>query len=171
MPIFVEWEWKEKTKTFLTIFHSWDDKKKTNLRMRTEKDDFETVVYLDDIQRGEFVPVETIPFEYQTTRAYLSWAPSHSEFCFLTEVLAYANLINGLKLNDKRKLIPKLEGKVNKCKGAEGREYVNFEVHSELLNSMPEGTMVSFARRNSISFEVRLEYLEYLRKLLKSYLK
>ena len=171
MPVFVEWRWMEKTETFLVIFHFWDDEKKPNLRMRIEaKEGFETVFAdPEDIQQEEFVPVVTNPFDLRP-RAYLSWAPSHPEFCFLTEVLTYANLINGLKPNLKGKLRPKLEGKVNKRKDNEGHQFVDFEVHSELLRSMPEGTMVSFAGEDRVSYEVRLEYLEYLRKLLKPYL-
>lgn len=171
MPIFVEWEWVKKTETFLTIFHFWDDKQKTNLRMRTEEDAFETVIPDPEAKRWrKFVSVITIPFEIDTSRAYLTWAPSHHEFCFLTEVLTYANLINGLKPEEKRKIRPYLEGKVERETDQEGHDRLYFEIHSELLNSMRERTMVSFAHGDRISFEVCLEYLEYLRNLLKPYL-
>jgi len=177
MPIFVEWQWQENTKTFLVIFHFWDDGQKTNLRMRIEEEGFETVadIYPDEEEKGEgeFVPIITLPHairDYPRTNTYLSWAPSHPEFCFLTEVLTYANLINGMKPNHKRKLRLKLEGKIIK-REEKGYEYFDFDVHRELFNSMPQGTMVSFAGQKGISFEVRLEYLEYLRKIVKPFLR
>lgn len=174
MPVFVEWKWIEKTKTFLAIFHFWDDGKKENLRMRIEEDGFETCEYVgsDEKEGGDLIPIDTFPHYisgYPRTKAYLSWAPSHPEFCFLTEVLTYANLLNGMKPNLKEKLKPKLEGKTLK-RNREGREYTYFEVDSRLFRSMPKGAMVSFAGQNGISFEVCLEYVEYLRELLKPYL-
>lgn len=174
MPVFVEWKWVEKTETFVVVFHFWDDGEKQNLRMRIKKEGFETCAYVgaEEGEDREFLPIETLPYyklSYPKTEAYLSWAPSHPEFCFLTELLTYANLINGLKPNLRRKLRLKLEGKTFREK-REGHEYTYFEIDSELLHSMPEGTMASFAGQNGISFEVRLEYVEYLRKMLKPYL-
>jgi hypothetical protein len=34
MPVFVEWRWREKTKSFLLIFHFYDDFSRTNLRIK-----------------------------------------------------------------------------------------------------------------------------------------
>jgi len=177
MPIFVEWKWVEKTKTFLAVFHFWDDEKKTNLRMRLEKEyeAFETCAYNDSgEEEGEFVPIETFPGLSggpgdSKTRAYLSWAPSHPEFCLLTELLTYANLLNGMKINDKEKFRPMLQGKTGKQE-IEGHEYISFQISSKLLHSMLKGRMISFAGQRGISFEVCLEYVEYLRELLKPYL-
>ena len=39
MPIFVQWEWKGRTKSFLVIFHFYDDFSKPNLRMKMKKYD------------------------------------------------------------------------------------------------------------------------------------
>jgi len=176
MPIFVEWKWVEKTETFLAIFHFWDDGQKNNLRMRIEEEGFVFVanVYEEDM-KYEFASVETLPHHfalpYPRTSAYLSWAPSHPEFCFLTEVLTYANLINGQKPNRRRNLRAKLEGKASKVKDKEGYEYTDYEVHSELLHFMSEKRMAVFTESKGISFEVCLEYLEYLRKILKPFLR
>jgi hypothetical protein len=175
MPIFVEWKWMEETETFLVVFHFWDDRKKPNLRMRVKEEGFETCGFTAEEQEGaEFVPIETFPYymlSYPDTNAYLSWAPSHSEFCFLTEILTYANLINGIKPPQRRKLRWKLQGKTIKEK-RKGRELVTFEIHVELLRFLPEGkgNMVSFIGQDGISFEVCLEYIEYLRMLIKPYL-
>jgi hypothetical protein len=171
MPIFAEWKWVENTETFLVIFHFWDDKRKTNLRMRTEEDAFESVACNPEAEQGSaFVPVITYPSESETSREYLTWAPSHPEFCFLTEILTYANLINGLKPKKKRKIRPYLEGKVTKETDSKGYYYVYFEIPSQLSNYIKEKSMVSFARNDSISFEVCLEYIDYLRNLLRPYL-
>lgn len=176
MPIFVEWQWKEKTVTFLTVFHFWDDRQKTNLRMRIEEEGFELAApYQENNLEEEFAPVVTMPYHqdlpYPRTNAYLSWAPSHPEFCFLTELLTYANLINGMKPNLKRSLRAKLEGKATKVKDKNGHEWNKHDVHSELLHFMSKKRMAVFTESKGISFEVCLEYLEYLRKILKPFLR
>jgi hypothetical protein len=172
MPIFVEWRWIEKTETFLAIFHFWDDGKKGNLRMRVKEEGFETLAYADydSISKNEFTSVMTAPYcglSYPRTKAYLSWAPSHAKFCLLTEVLTYANLINGFKLQVRKNLKAKLQGKTTK-EMQNGEVIVNDYIDSELLDAMPDNTIVSFGE--GFSFEVRLEYVEYLRKLVRPFI-
>jgi len=179
MPIFVEWKWVERTKTFLVVFHFWDDGKTRNLRMRRvegEFEAFETCVDTGEDEKDEdgFIPLVTCPGIWggpgdSTTKAYLTWAPSHPEFCLLTEVLTYANLLNGMKIHDKEKFRTKLQGKTSK-KEIEVHEYESLQIDSELYHSMPKLSMVSFATQHGISFRVCLEYVEYLRGLLKPYL-
>ena len=99
MPILVEWKWIEKTETFLVVFHFWDDREEENLRMRIVEEGFETLASVLASGEGTFgegeentVAVETAPYyqlSYPETKAYLSWAPSHAQFCLLTEVLPY----------------------------------------------------------------------------------
>ena len=43
--------------------------------------------------------------------AWMTWAPSHPELGLLMELLSYANIINGLKETEKRKLRVGLEGR------------------------------------------------------------
>ena len=81
-------------------------------------------------------------------------------------MLTYANLLNGMKARDKEKLRAKLQGKSDKQQ-IEGHEYTSIQVDSKLYSLMPEGSMVTFARQNRISFKICLEYIEYLRGLLK----
>jgi len=174
MPVFVEWKWVEKTGTFLAIFHFWDDGEKENLRMRVKETGFETLAWADyeNISKKEFTSVMTVPFcglTYPRTNAYLSWAPSHAEFCLLTEVLTYANLINGFKPPNRRKLRSKLQG-IKTIGIQDGKELVNYEVDSELLAAMPRNSIVSFAGQECFSFEIRLEYVEYLRKLVRPFI-
>ena len=174
MPVFIEWKWIKKTETFLAVFHFWDDGTKQNLRIRAEEWGFETCVYIGekDAPQEGFVPISTLPGylrEFPKFNAYLSWAPSHSEFCLLTELLTYANLLNGLKPAIRRGIRPKLEGKAL-TEEREGQKYIYFLLDAELLKKMPEGTMVSFAGQEGISFEVCLQYIEYVRKLAEPFL-
>ena len=125
MPVFVEWEWKEQTKSFLMIFTFYDDFSKPNLRLRKMK-----------VRRTSH-PKYDPPFKPVTT-----WAPSHLELGLLSEILAYANLINGLKLTEKRKLRDKLEGRKTVY---DGNEY------TLLCHLCPE-------------------YIDYLKKKLKPYI-
>ncbi len=174
MAIFVEWKWIEKTQTLLAVFHFWDSGKE-NLRMRIKEEDFETIAFteLDEssITDKDFAYIFTIPNgNYPRTNAYLSWAPSHAEFCLLTEILTYANLINGLKLNERIKVKECLQGRVTRYVDNEGHNRIDVYVHSELLKTIPEDSIVSFNHQKGVSFEVRLEYVEYLRKLIKPYI-
>ena len=48
MAIFVRWEWKERTKTFLVIFYFVDDRTKQNLRFRLKVvDDWKECIGLE----------------------------------------------------------------------------------------------------------------------------
>ncbi len=180
MPIFVEWKWIDKTQTLLVVFHFWDNGKKENLRMRIGEYDYENVADADWGKTGfmsdkEFTHIVTYPESdfgqaYPKTDAYLSWAPSHPEFCLLTEVLTYANLINGLKPHLRRDIREKLQGKLVKyVSKRDGQTYVDIAVHSKVLECLPVESIVTFKHQQGVSFEVRLEYVEYLRKLIRDY--
>lgn len=175
MPVFIEWKWVEHTETFLAIFHFWDDRTKQNLRMRNEEYGYETCVYIgeENVPREEYIPIVTIPAYIRSPTkldTYMSWAPSHAEFCLLTELLTYANLLNGLKPAVRKRIRPKLEGKAL-SEERKGRKYLYFLLDAELLKKMPEGSMVSFAQQEGISFEVCYQYVEYIRKLTEPFLK
>jgi hypothetical protein len=178
MPIFVEWKWIVKTQTLLAVFHFWDNGKE-NLRMRIKEGDFENFAYADYDKKSpmsdeEFTSIITVPEasfgqSYPRTNAYLSWAPSHAEFCLLTEVLTYANLINGLKPHLRLRVKEKLQGRTKKYT-QDGKTYINISLHCDLLNTIPENAIISFAHQEGVSFEIRMEYIEYLRKLIKEYI-
>jgi hypothetical protein len=176
MPIFVEWKWIENTQTLLVVFHFWDNGKE-NLRTRMRKYDFETVAHVDynkvaPTSDKDFTSIQTLPeygLSYPRTDTYMSWAPSHAELCLLTEVLTYANLINGLKPNNRLEVREKLHGRIT-SHFENGKAYQSIAIHSELLDFMPETSIVSFADQEGVSFEIRMEYVEYLRKLIKPYM-
>ena len=77
MPVFVEWQWKERTKSFLVIFHFHDDFSKPNLRIKKYENGHLFMLPPDEM----FTPL----------KAWMSWAPSHPDMALLTELLSYAN--------------------------------------------------------------------------------
>lgn len=100
MPVFVQWKWLEKTKSLLTIFHFHDDYSKPNLRL----------MKLDDFKTHCYSPKEELILK----KDWISWAPSHLDMALLMQLLCYANIINGLKPSEKKKLWFELEGRGDK---------------------------------------------------------
>lgn len=145
----------DKTKTFLVVFHFWDDGKRENLRMRKEEEGFETCCYIgeDASGEGELIPIDTLPGYcprgYPRTKNFLSWAPSHAEFCFLTELLTYANLLNGMKPQIKERIRPKLEGR----RHANDEKETYLEIDSKLFRAMSSGGMVSLRVRRALALK------------------
>ena len=83
MPVLVQWKWKEETKSYLVIFHFFDDFSAPNLRT--------TILGISKSHFGE-----DIDLSKRKSTPLLTWAPSHIELGLLSEVLSYANRINGL---------------------------------------------------------------------------
>lgn len=120
MPVFVEWRWKEETKTFLVVFHFYDDFSRTNLRVNSTPEKNHLTLFT-------FVGGDDFLDYVETKGAWLTWSPSHVDLALLMELLTYANIINGFKEAKKRNLIEHLEfrhrkgtlnelsGEVEKC--------------------------------------------------------
>jgi hypothetical protein len=102
MPIFIQWKWKEETKTFLVIFHIYDDYSRANIRARKMR--FECSEEEPNRNVYGYFPEEFGSDQPNFTATVHTWAPSHSEMALLMNVLCYANIINGLKEYRKRKL-------------------------------------------------------------------
>jgi len=96
MPVFVEWKWQERFKSFLVIFHFHDDFSRPNLRVKK-------------YEKGRLFMARHSKV-LSAKKAWMTWAPSHPELALLTELLSYANRINGLKEFEKGELRAKLEG-------------------------------------------------------------
>lgn len=105
MPILVQWKWQEKTKTFLVIFHFYDDFSKPNLRLKKRILDG-----VDTFQTKQFstYPVternRNAPKEWKIEKPILTWAPSHIDLALLSDLLTFANIVNGLPDDVKRDL-------------------------------------------------------------------
>lgn len=157
MAIFIRWEWKEETATFLLIFYFIDDKTQENIRFRFKvvNKNIEPIVLLEDPTNNPDVPSQPI----------MTWAPSHLEIALLGEVLGYANIINGLKEREKRKLREKLEIQV-KEKDPYPFESRNFD--DLVRDAPPSTTMIAFEGTNDWFFCSKLnsEYVDYLRKVM-----
>ena len=157
MPILVQWKWKERTKSFLVIFHFDDDYSKTNLRMN-------------------YVYSVTFPVQIDKSRrkAIMTWAPSHIELGMLGEILRYANIINGLNRTEKRELKDKLQG--TKAKWEEKGEKDSLlkdikEIYEkagiEFLSAKPNLDTKEW----EFIIELCPNYIDYLKKILNPYLK
>jgi len=144
MPIFVQWIWKERTKSYLVIFHFFDDYSKPNLRITKKKYRFMEHLH------------------YPQNKAWMTWAPSHVELGLLGELLRYANIVDGLSETEKGKLRNVLEGKA-------------FEDIWSLRNELPEDKIIFLdyepvTGESIFVVELCIEYVDYLRKLLKPYI-
>ena len=161
MPVFVEWEWKERTKSFLVIFHFCDDFSKPNLRMRK---------YV----KGELFTIS--PSEVlEPKEAWMTWASSHQELALLSDVLSYANIVNGLKESEKKSLRTKLGG-VEKVRREHDKEIHEFELDKNAENKIAIFYIECRRPKHETHIvhccaELCPEYIDYLKKILKPYLK
>jgi hypothetical protein len=168
MPVFVQWKWIERTKTLLTIFHFYDDLSKPNLRLMK----FDGGLTAFHSPKGYF----------EAKKAWISWAPSHPEMALLMQLLSYANIINGLKPSEKKKIWLELEGKgdiLDTCpeddlpKIGQSRQ-----IRKEIGNDKKVILYVEFFppfreedHQLCTCVELCPEYIGYLRKTLNRYLR
>lgn len=97
---------------------------------------------------------------------WLAWAPSHVEVGLLSEVLRYANIIDGIDESKKRALRPHLEI----VKGEED-PYKLWTVAFLLPENKKELVYFSEEEEPYHCAELCPEYIEYLKNILKPYLK
>lgn len=170
MPVFVEWRWQERTETFLLVFHFLDDFSRPNLRIKKyEKGKREVIIN---------APKRKIR---NPREAWMTWAPSHVELGLVMELLSYANLINGLKKAERRKLKVQLEGreKVIVVRPRPSFDFVTHIVDPEEIKSKvgKDKKYVTYVDEPEKDLGLRScvelcpEYIDYLKNLLKSYLK
>jgi hypothetical protein len=174
MPILVQWKWQERTKTFLVIFHFYDDFSKANLRLKGRQ--LFTKEIGDNILLLSPTPQESSPALKPFKKKNLpimTWAPSHREVALLSDLLSYANIIGGLSGNIRRNLRHNLE--IVK-KGEEGFviDWKTIDALFERIShpyifvgfDLKKGEMEKFC-----CFELCPEYLDYLKEIVKPYLK
>ena len=171
MPVFVEWQWKERTKSFLVIFHFYDDFSRPNLRIKK-------------YEKGhlwKLTPNKAI----DPMKAWMTWAPSHPDLALLTELLSYANIINGLKESEKRDLRTKLgvarlehvDGELGVViYSPYGQEEMEIEdkitvIYSQKPNNDSKKSTYPTEVPLHVCAELCPEYIDYLKKVLKPYLK
>lgn len=199
MPILVQWKWVERTKSFLVIFHFYDDYSKTNLRLKkrifvgSSKWGYASLPRLPVPEYKTAISRESkrmIKFGmFKTEKSAMTWAPSHPELAYLSQILSYTNIIDGLDVAEKRELRTKLEV-VDRKNGIDGLILPEdfFEVEAffskdqtgnerEALALIGKKTLAGFdVEKNGqtdhfFCYELCPEYLDYLRNVLKPYLR
>jgi hypothetical protein len=164
MPIFIQWKWEEETTTFLVIFHFFDDYIKTNIRFRKKRLESES-----DKRVYQYYPINhgrksVRPAQFKSV---MTWSPSHLELALLSDLLSYANIINGMKEDKKRKLINILQDplfKIELSGWAENsaREYKK-KGRFYLISYGQEVTEDLYCA------ELCPEYIDYIKEFLKQY--
>jgi len=176
MPVFVEWRWKEQTKSFLVIFHFYDDFSSPNLRIK--KYEKGTIA----IQIKSPYPEDPYSWSIEPRKVWMTWAPSHPELGLLMELLSYANIINGLKETEKRKLKIELQGRTPLAEMVRK----GFAPEDELIRgACPDDikSKIGKDKKTVVYFEPEVEpivlhfcvelcpeYIDYLKTVLKPYL-
>lgn len=166
MPIFVEWDWQEKTKTFLVIFHLYDDFSRPNLRIKR-------------MNKSNTVRVATQKGDISSSvRTWTTWAPSHRELGLLMELLSYANVINGLKENEKRELKLELQGrKTIYDEGITDEVVLDFVIDAKEIRKRIGADKKTVIYQNEeygtahFCVELCSEYIDYLREMLKPHMR
>jgi hypothetical protein len=176
MPIFVQWKWVERTRTFLAIFHFIDDYAQSNIRIRRRKVAKKVIgcprwiLYPSNEEIDDFLKEEKY---LESNSLAMSWAASHVEIGLLGELLRYANIIDGLDASQKRSLRRKLEIHVDLDE--ERSEF--FEEEFTTVSKRLRNRILTLFERDKTgerlcSFCYRLcsEYIDYLKEILKPYL-
>jgi hypothetical protein len=165
MPVFVEWKWQERFKSFLVIFHFYDDFSRPNLRVKK-------------YEKGHLFMARHSKV-LSARKAWMTWAPSHPELALVTELHSYANRINGLKEFEKGELRAKLEGVRKGGYDSETEEYdadLVIADASEILKEIGEGKFrFIYIERDEPELDLCLcvelcqEYIDYLKKTIEKY--
>jgi len=186
MPILVQWKWQEKSKSFLVIFHFYDNFSKPNLRCKMERIVNRDVI---SVQHGinfrhatkKLVhPRVYDKFDTSIPKPVITWAPSHVELGYLGEVLRFANIIDGLEKSQKESLRPFLaaESPDTLVEQHYVYDYYDNKRLQELRSVLDEkhglfclekeNDEIEFAFRG---FELCYEYIDYLGEILKLFLR
>lgn len=164
MPIFVQWKWVRRTKTFLVIFHFYDDFSRPNLRLKTQNTLGKLIHRVSDVEHLEHL--------YPQTVTTMTWAPSHVELGLLGELLRYANIIDGLDESEKTDLKDKLVGVQTTFQSEDGKYYEWKIVKNEKIRKLKFYVSPDVKKKEwAFCCELHPEYIDYLRNLLKPYLK
>jgi hypothetical protein len=172
LPILIQWKWEEKSKSFLVIFYFYDNFSKPNLRFAERnlshfKDlpeaQFFNLSSENEIQsEGKSKPIKT---------QLMTWAPSHRELALLSDLLHYANMINGLPETIRRDLRFDLEVFVD---SGNNTFQIDEDVIEKLDSRLTKPNFMLGRERNKdgnmetvCCHQLSSEYLDYLREITK----
>jgi len=157
MPVLIQWKWQEKTKTYLVIFHFLDTLSERNLRMKNVL-----------MSKGKYGDKEVV-FESPQPKLtpLMTWAPSHLELGLLSEVLSYANIINGLNYEKKSEIRKWLEGWAYPIV-KEKKQFIATITDIQLLEASQFRQLIYHTKEGIHQcFWLTPEYIEYLKTVLK----
>lgn len=177
MPILVQWKWQEKTKSFLVIFFFYNIGSSSNMRFGTIK--FEKGIKTPELDFGDNLTLNdnSVCGVSQVNKSFaipmMNWAPSHVELGYLSEVLRYANIIDGLSEIEKRNLRIDLE--YSEDDPTLGRQYWGDQNRLAEIWEALERRATLFSRDTSGNVHFRgielcSDYIDYLKTVLKPYL-
>lgn len=187
MPILVQWKWQENTKSFLVIFHFYDDFSKTNLRCNLERIVNRNII---SVQKGVnfkyaidklISPSKYDHFDTATPKPVVTWAPSHPELGYLAEILRYANIIDGFDETKKQDIRPflasesRFQDKIDQKYAKDFTANKELEKLSDILFDKRE--LFCIEKENDEvdlvfrGIELCPEYVDYLREIVKIFLK
>jgi hypothetical protein len=177
MPILVQWKYQEKTKTFLVIFYFYDDGSSSNLRFGTIE--LKRGRQYADMKLGDSITLANksvfgIPEDKMSVKPMMNWAPSHVELGYLSEVLRYANIIDGLSEIEKENL--RLDLEYSEANPTLGKEYLGDQNHlSEIWDALESKAQLFCIEptygTHYRGVELCSEYIDYLKTVLEPYLK
>jgi hypothetical protein len=174
MPIYVQWKWNERRKSFLVVFHFYDDFSRTNLRIRKYTP--------TTIEGYEYSPIRISNINLSKNiglipqKAWMTWAPNIPEMGYLLEVLKYAFMINGgLSESEKRELRIKLEAREDSIVSGRRAYTVPKNIGNEIGKDKQvvviDESLTKPQEQPTICVELCPEYIDYLKEMLKPYLK
>ena len=165
MPVSVEWKWQERFKSFLVIFHFYDDFSRPDLKVKK-------------YEKGRLFMARHSKV-LGAKKAWMTWTLSHPELALLTELLSYANRINGLKEFEKRELRVKLEGVRMGGYAPQTEKYDADRViadASEILRKIGKDKLhFIYVEKDEPGLDLCLcvelcqEYIDYLKKTIEKY--
>jgi len=178
MPILVQWKYQEKTKTFLVIFYFYDDGSSSNLRFGTIKLERDSqnadMKFGDSITLADKSVFGILEDKKMFVKPMMNWAPSHVELGYLSEVLRYANIIDGLSEIEKENL--RLDLEYSEADPTLGKEYWGDQNHlAEIWEALEHKAHLFCIEPNyGIHFrgvELCSEYIDYLKTVLEPYIR
>lgn len=169
MTIYLQWKWIEKTETFLLLLHFDADSSTKSKNLRIEPKLFWSSESLKDeelkkLSDGYYFPeylkdkVKAVMGAFGDTstikvRNVITWAPTHVEIGILSELLCYANILNGLKKEQRRTL----------------RTGLQFWVEEEIKEFMMEADKINREGNDEKLQEYVARYRENAESLIKTF--
>jgi len=123
-----------------------------------------------------YIPKDIYPEDAPPTkkpvkiRTVMTWAPNHLELALVSQLLSYANIVNGLSKTERRELRDKLDHIVSILTDDHDDIRKEFEDKTFLIG-WDDYSVQTDKLSHVFCCELCPEYIDYLKKVLKPYLK